>query len=81
MEQDEGQSEFSEDVAPDGAMSHWFSGLTEAEPTRDAMPDWMMNSLWSNVPVRGGTQGYAHNDNMFAPVIGKFFKKYSKKAL
>lgn len=72
MEQEEGQPDFTEDGAPDGAMSHWFSGLTEMEAPRAAMPDWMMESLWNNVPQRG-TQGYAHNDNMFAPVIGKFF--------
>lgn len=62
-------------------MSHWFSGLTETEAPRTAMPDWMMDSLWSNVSVRSEerTQGYAHDNNMFTPVIGNFFFQINKR--
>uniref|UniRef100_A0A915DGJ8 Thioredoxin domain-containing protein n=1 Tax=Ditylenchus dipsaci TaxID=166011 RepID=A0A915DGJ8_9BILA len=76
LEQDEDQlAEYREDGAPVGAMSHWYSGMTEAAPSKAPLPSWMMESLWGSMPNAHNMDEFLPNSQQFTPLIDHHMRK------
>ena len=53
-----------------GAMSHWLTGVTEEQPSKDPLPNWIMESMWSGAVQQGDQVPQGYPINQFTPIIG-----------